>query len=224
MEGNFHGRTTTIVSFSTDSVATQGYAPYTPGFRLVPYGDFEALEAAIDETTVAVLLEPIQGEAGVIIPPRGLPPAGPRRCATARGVLMVADEIQSGLARTGRTFACDHEDVVPDIYILGKALGGGLYPVSAIAADNDVLGGDHARARTARPSAATRSLPRSGARWWRCSTRVSSRSAPRCSVTTSPPASSRWSARASMPSAPADCGPASTSTPTSRPDATSVRS
>ena len=138
MEGNFHGRTTTIVSFSTDSVATTGYAPYTPGFRLVPYGDFEALEAAIDETTVAVLLEPIQGEAGVIIPPEGYLQQVRSLCNRDR-VLMVADEIQSGLARTGRTFACDHEDVEPDIYILGKALGGGLYPVSAIAADGDVL-------------------------------------------------------------------------------------
>ncbi len=138
MEGNFHGRTTTIVSFSTDSDATTGYAPYTPGFRLVPYGDFAALEAAIDDSTVAVLLEPIQGEAGVIIPPEGFLPEVRALC-NRKQVLMVADEIQSGLARTGRTFACDHEDVVPDIYILGKALGGGLYPVSAIAANGDVL-------------------------------------------------------------------------------------
>ena len=138
MEGNFHGRTTTIVSFSTDSVATAHYAPYTPGFRLVPYGDLAALEAAIDETTVAVLLEPIQGEGGVIIPPEGYLQQVRTLC-NSTGVLMMADEIQSGLARTGRTFACDHEDVVPDVYVLGKALGGGLYPVSAIAADGDVL-------------------------------------------------------------------------------------
>jgi len=138
MEGNFHGRTTTIVSFSTDAVATAHYAPYTPGFRLVPYGDLAALEAAIDETTVAVLLEPIQGEGGVIIPPDGYLQQVRTLCNSA-GVLMVADEIQSGLARTGRTFACDHEEVVPDVYVLGKALGGGLYPVSAIAADGDVL-------------------------------------------------------------------------------------
>ncbi|MFT3873161.1 MAG: ornithine--oxo-acid transaminase [Nocardioides sp.] len=138
MEGNFHGRTTTIVSFSTDSDATTGYAPYTPGFRLVPYGDFVALEAAIDDSTVAVLLEPIQGEAGVVIPPDGFLPEVRALC-NRKQVLMVADEIQSGLARTGRTFACDHADVVPDIYILGKALGGGLYPVSAIAANGDVL-------------------------------------------------------------------------------------
>jgi len=138
MEGNFHGRTTTIVSFSTDAVATAGYAPYTPGFRLVPYGDFEALEAAVDETTVAVLLEPIQGEGGVVIPPEGYLQQVRTLCNSTR-TLMMADEIQSGLARTGRTFACDHEGVVPDVYILGKALGGGLYPVSAIAADGDVL-------------------------------------------------------------------------------------
>ena len=138
MEGNFHGRTTTIVSFSTDAVATAGYAPYTPGFRLVPYGDFAALEAAIDDNTVAVLLEPIQGEGGVIIPPEGYLQQVRALCNSTR-TLMMADEIQSGLARTGRTFACDHEDVVPDVYILGKALGGGLYPVSAIAADGDVL-------------------------------------------------------------------------------------
>jgi ornithine--oxo-acid transaminase len=138
MEGNFHGRTTTIVSFSTDSVATAHYAPYTPGFRLVPYGDLAALAAAIDESTVAVLLEPIQGEAGVVIPPEGYLQQVRTLC-NSEGVLMIADEIQSGLARTGRTFACDHEEVVPDVYVLGKALGGGLYPVSAIAADGDVL-------------------------------------------------------------------------------------
>jgi ornithine--oxo-acid transaminase len=138
MEGNFHGRTTTIVSFSTDPVATAHYAPYTPGFRLVPYGDLAALEAAIDDSTVAVLLEPIQGESGVVIPPEGYLQQVRTLC-NSTGVLMMADEIQSGLARTGRTFACDHEEVVPDVYVLGKALGGGLYPVSAIAADGDVL-------------------------------------------------------------------------------------
>ena len=138
MEGNFHGRTTTIVSFSTDAVATAHYAPYTPGFRLVPYGDIAALEAAIDDSTVAVLLEPIQGEGGVIIPPEGYLQEVRTLCNSER-VLMMADEIQSGLARTGRTFACDHEEVVPDVYVLGKALGGGLYPVSAIAANGDVL-------------------------------------------------------------------------------------
>ena len=139
MEGNFQGRTTTIVSFSTDEVAGRGYGPFTPGFRTVPYGDASAVRAAIDETTVAVLLEPIQGEAGVVIPPEGFL-RQVRELCDARGVLMVVDEVQSGLGRTGRTFACDHEDVVPDMYVLGKALGGGIVPVSAVAADRDVLG------------------------------------------------------------------------------------
>ena len=139
MEGNFQGRTTTIVSFSTDEVAARGYGPFTPGFRTVPYGDAAAIEAAVDDTTVAVLLEPIQGEAGVVIPPDGFL-RDVRALCDARGVLMVVDEVQSGLGRTGRTFACDHEDVVPDVYVLGKALGGGIVPVSAVAADRDVLG------------------------------------------------------------------------------------
>jgi ornithine--oxo-acid transaminase len=138
MDGNFHGRTTTIVSFSTDETARRFFGPFTPGFRVVPYGDAAAIRDAIDETTVAVLMEPIQGEAGVIIPPDGFL-REVRAVCDATNVLMVADEIQSGLARTGRTFACDHEDVVPDIYVLGKALGGGIYPVSAIAANHDVL-------------------------------------------------------------------------------------
>ncbi|WP_114424419.1 ornithine--oxo-acid transaminase [Nocardioides houyundeii] len=139
MDGNFHGRTTTIVSFSTDEDARTGYAPFTPGFRVVPYGDATALEAAIDDSVVAVLLEPIQGESGVVIPPEGFLSQVRTICDTHQ-VLMVADEIQSGLARTGETFACDHEGVVPDIYVLGKALGAGLYPVSAITADRSVLG------------------------------------------------------------------------------------
>ncbi len=138
MEGNFHGRTTTIVSFSDDKIARDEYGPYTPGFRTVTYGDADALRHAIDDTTVAVLLEPVQGEGGVVIPPEGYLREVRAICDEA-GALMVADEIQSGLARTGLTFACDHEGVVPDIYVMGKALGGGLYPVSAIAADRDVL-------------------------------------------------------------------------------------
>lgn len=138
MEGNFHGRTTTIVSFSTDAEARSDYGPFTPGFRVVPYGDVAAIAEAVDETTVAVLLEPVQGEAGVILPPDGFL-RQVRALCDERNLLMVADEIQSGLARTGRTFACDHEEVVPDVYILGKALGGGLYPVSAVAADRDVM-------------------------------------------------------------------------------------
>jgi ornithine--oxo-acid transaminase len=136
---NFHGRTTTIVSFSTDPVARRDFGPYTPGFRIVPYGDLEALRAAIDATTVAVLIEPIQGEAGVLVPPPGYI-AGVRELCSRSNVLMLADEIQSGLGRTGDTFACDHEQVVPDMYILGKALGGGIVPVSAVAANSDVLG------------------------------------------------------------------------------------
>jgi ornithine--oxo-acid transaminase len=138
MDGNFHGRTTTIVSFSTDHAAHDHYGPYTPGFRMVKYGDATAIRDVIDETTVAVLIEPIQGEAGVIIPPEGYL-REVRELCTEHNVLMVADEIQSGLGRAGTTFACDHEEVAPDIYILGKALGGGLYPVSAIAADRDVM-------------------------------------------------------------------------------------
>jgi ornithine--oxo-acid transaminase len=138
MDGNFHGRTTTIVGFSDDKDASADFGPFTPGFSSVTYGDADALRAAVDDTTVAVLLEPIQGEGGVVIPPEGFL-REVRAICDAAGALMVADEIQSGLARTGTTFACDHEDVVPDIYVLGKALGGGLYPVSAIAADRSVL-------------------------------------------------------------------------------------
>ncbi|MEV6755977.1 ornithine--oxo-acid transaminase [Streptomyces sp. NPDC051214] len=136
---NFHGRTTTIVSFSTDQEARADFGPYTPGFEIVPYGDLTALRAAVTENTVAVLLEPIQGEAGVLVPPAGYL-AGVRELTRERNVLFMADEIQSGLGRTGRTFACEHEDVVPDVYILGKALGGGVVPVSAVVADADVLG------------------------------------------------------------------------------------
>lgn len=139
MEGNFHGRTTTIISFSDDKVARDNYGPYTPGFRTVTYGDVEAIREAIDDNTVAVLFEPIQGEGGVVIPPEGFL-RDLRELCTHKNVLMVADEIQSGLGRTGTTFACDIEGVVPDIYVLGKALGGGLFPVSAICADRDVLG------------------------------------------------------------------------------------
>ncbi|MDQ6523884.1 ornithine--oxo-acid transaminase [Nocardioides sp. LHD-245] len=138
MQGNFHGRTTTIVSFSDDDEATADYGPFTPGFVGVPYGDLDAVAAAIDDATVAVLVEPIQGEGGVVLPPEGFLRALRALC-TERDVLLVADEIQSGLARSGRTFACDHEDVVPDVYVLGKALGGGILPVSAVAADRAVL-------------------------------------------------------------------------------------
>ena len=139
VEGNFHGRAISIVSFSTDPSVRNGFGPYTPGFRVVPYGDAAAVEAAIDETTCAVLVEPIQGEAGVIIPPPGYLRAV-RDICTRNGVLLLADEVQSGLGRTGTTFACELESVRPDLYILGKALGGGILPVSAVVGDDDVLG------------------------------------------------------------------------------------
>ncbi len=138
-ENNFHGRTTTIISFSTDPDARDDYGPYTPGFEVVKYGDMDALENAIDAKTVAVLLEPIQGEAGVIVPPPGYL-SGVRDLCTKHNVLFLADEIQSGLGRTGKTFAVDHENVRPDMHIMGKALGGGIVPVSAVAASRDVLG------------------------------------------------------------------------------------
>jgi ornithine--oxo-acid transaminase len=141
-DGNFHGRTTTIISFSTDDDARADFGPYTPGFTVVPYGDLDALAAAVGELgerVVAVLVEPIQGEAGVLVPPAGFL-AGIRELCTANGILMIADEIQSGLGRTGFTFACAAEQVVPDAYLLGKALGGGIVPVSAMVSTWPVLG------------------------------------------------------------------------------------
>ncbi|WP_405832819.1 ornithine--oxo-acid transaminase [Streptomyces sp. NBC_01176] len=154
---NFHGRTTTIVSFSTDETARSGFGPFTPGFRIVPYNDLAALEAAVDETTAAVLIEPIQGEAGVVIPDDGYL-AGVRELTSRAGCLFVADEIQSGLGRTGTTLAVDHEGVVPDMLLLGKALGGGIVPVSAVVARRDVLGvlrpGEHGSTFGGNPLAA----------------------------------------------------------------------
>ena len=141
--GNFHGRTTTIVGFSDDPEAHDAFGPYGPGFVQVPYGDADALAAVIDEHTAAVLLEPVQGEAGVIVPPEGYF-RRVRELTVERNVLFIADEVQSGLGRTGYTFACEREGVVPDVYVLGKALGGGILPVSAIAADREVLGVIHA--------------------------------------------------------------------------------
>ncbi|WGP10706.1 ornithine--oxo-acid transaminase [Streptomyces sp. SH5] len=137
-DGNFHGRTTTIVSFSTDGTARAGFGPFTPGFRIVPYNDLAALESAVDETTAAVLIEPVQGEAGVVIPDDGYL-TGVRELTRRTGCLFIADEIQSGLGRTGRTLAVDHEGVVPDMLLLGKALGGGIVPVSAVVARREVL-------------------------------------------------------------------------------------
>ncbi|MER7407383.1 ornithine--oxo-acid transaminase [Streptomyces sp. NPDC000070] len=154
---NFHGRTTTIVSFSTDETARQGFGPFTPGFRIVPYNDLAALEAAVDETTAAVLIEPIQGEAGVIIPDDGYL-AGVRELTRREGCLFVADEIQSGLGRTGSTLAVDYESVVPDVVLLGKALGGGIVPVSAVVGRREVLGvlhpGEHGSTFGGNPLAA----------------------------------------------------------------------
>ncbi|MFE0350158.1 ornithine--oxo-acid transaminase [Streptomyces griseoluteus] len=154
---NFHGRTTTIVSFSTDETARAGFGPFTPGFRIVPYNDLAALEEAVDETTAAVLIEPIQGEAGVVIPDAGYL-TGVRELTRRKGCLFVADEIQSGLGRTGRTLAVEHESVVPDVLLLGKALGGGIVPVSAVVARREVMGvlgpGEHGSTFGGNPLAA----------------------------------------------------------------------
>jgi ornithine--oxo-acid transaminase len=137
--GNFHGRTTTIVSFSTVPAYRDDFGPFTPGFVTVPYGDSAALEKAINKNTAAVLLEPIQGEGGVIIPPQGYLKKAAEVCKRDN-VLFIADEIQTGLGRTGKLFACDEEEVRPDIVIIGKALSGGFYPVSAVLADKPLLG------------------------------------------------------------------------------------
>jgi ornithine--oxo-acid transaminase len=134
----FHGRTTTIIGFSTDPQAQRGFGPFTPGFRSVPFGDAGAIEAAIDDTTAAVLIEPVQGEAGVIVPPTGYLRAV-RAICDRHHVLLIADEIQSGLGRTGATLACDHEQVRPDVVLLGKALGGGITPISAVVARREVI-------------------------------------------------------------------------------------
>jgi ornithine--oxo-acid transaminase len=136
---NFHGRTTTIISFSTDDTARAGFGPYTPGFRVVKYGDAEALADAITPRTAAVLVEPVQGEAGVLTPPTGYL-RDVRQLCTDNDVLLIADEIQAGLGRTGALFACEHDGVVADLYTLGKALGGGIMPVSAVVGRRDVLG------------------------------------------------------------------------------------
>lgn len=135
---NFHGRTITICTMSTDPDARRGYGPFTPGFKVIEYGNIEQLKASINENTVAFLAEPIQGEAGIIIPPEGFLKEASKVCKE-NNVLFIADEVQTGFARTGRMFACDYENVVPDIYVLGKALGGGIIAVSAIAANKDIL-------------------------------------------------------------------------------------
>lgn len=155
--GNFHGRTTTIVSFSTEPFYRDDFGPFTPGFVTVPFGDAEAVSRAMNDFTAAVLLEPIQGEAGVIIPPSGYVRTVAEVCKK-NNVLFMADEIQTGLGRTGRLFACDHEGVRPDVMIIGKALAGGFYPASAILADEALLGlfepGEHGSTFGGNPLAA----------------------------------------------------------------------
>jgi ornithine--oxo-acid transaminase len=156
-EGNFHGRTTTIISFSSEAQYREGFGPFTPGFVIVPYGDAEAIASAITPNTAAVLIEPIQGEAGVIVPPDGYLKRIRQLC-DENHVLFIADEIQTGLGRTGKLFACDYEGVRPDVAVLGKALGGGMFPVSAVVASREVLGvfkpGDHGSTFGGNPLAA----------------------------------------------------------------------
>jgi ornithine--oxo-acid transaminase len=155
--GNFHGRTTTIISFSSEPSYKRHFGPLTPGFTIIPYGDAEALAAAITPHTAAFLVEPIQGEGGVIIPPAGYLQAAAAICRQ-NNVLFMADEIQTGFGRTGKLFACHHEDVRADITIIGKALSGGFYPVSAVLADRNILGliqpGDHGSTFGGNPLAA----------------------------------------------------------------------
>jgi ornithine--oxo-acid transaminase len=143
---NFHGRTTTIVGFSTENQYKDGFGPFTPGFKVIPFGDAKALEKAINKNTVAFMVEPIQGEAGIIMPPKGFLKKAAKLCKT-HNVLLIVDEIQSGLGRTGKLFAHEWEGVRPDGVIIGKALSGGFYPVSAFLADDEVMGvfnpGDH---------------------------------------------------------------------------------
>ncbi|MEL7563500.1 MAG: ornithine--oxo-acid transaminase [Dehalobacterium sp.] len=136
---NFHGRTITMVSMSSEPAYQRDFGPFTPGINIIPYGDINALKRAFNSNTAALIVEPIQGEAGIIIPPEGFLKEACQACWDHH-VLFVADEIQTGLGRTGKMFACDWEDVIPDIYILGKALGGGVYPVSAIVGDEEILG------------------------------------------------------------------------------------
>jgi ornithine--oxo-acid transaminase len=156
-DGNFHGRTITIIGFSSETKYRNGFGPFTPGFRIIEYGSAQALEEAIGPYTVAFLVEPIQGEGGVVLPPAGFLQEAARICRD-RDVLLVADEIQTGLGRTGRLFACQHENVRPDVMILGKAVSGGLYPVSLVLADDAILGlfhpGEHGSTFGGNPLAA----------------------------------------------------------------------
>ncbi|MCU0411489.1 MAG: ornithine--oxo-acid transaminase [Bacteroidetes bacterium] len=158
---NFHGRTTTIVSFSTDAQYRDGFGPFTPGFRIVKYGDIDALRNSITPNTAAFLVEPIQGEAGIIVPPEGYLREAARLCKE-NNVLLIVDEIQSGLGRSGKLFAYQLEGITPDAVIIGKALGGGYYPISAVLARKDVLGvfhpGDHGSTFGGNPLAAATAL------------------------------------------------------------------
>ncbi|MEI6285239.1 MAG: ornithine--oxo-acid transaminase [Bacillota bacterium] len=138
-DGNFHGRTISVISFSSEPAYQANFGPLTPGFKIIPYGDIAALEAAITPNTAAFMFEPIQGEAGVVVPPPGFIKAAAELCKQ-NNVLLIADEIQTGFGRTGKMFACEWENVVPDVYVMGKALGGGVIPVSAVAADREILG------------------------------------------------------------------------------------
>ncbi len=135
---NFHGRTTTVISFSDSEGSRKGFGPYTPGFKVVPYGDIEAVKKAVTANTVGVLVEPIQGEAGILFPPEGFL-RSLRELCTTNNILFLADEIQTGFCRTGKVFACEHEGVEPDVYILGKSLGGGIMPVSAIVSSREIM-------------------------------------------------------------------------------------
>jgi len=137
-EGNFHGRTTTVISFSSTPEYNRGFGPLTPGFKIIPYGDIQALEAAITPNTAGFLVEPIQGEAGVVVPPEGYMRQAAKICRE-NNVLLLADEIQTGFGRTGKLFCCDWDEVEPDVYIMGKAMGGGVIPVSAVAASSEFM-------------------------------------------------------------------------------------
>ncbi len=160
-EGNFHGRTTTIISFSSTEFYKQDFGPFTPGFVSVPYGDIDAIRDAITENTAAIMLEPLQGENGIIVPPEGYLKAAKALCEE-HDILFIADEIQTGLGRTGALFACQHEGVRPDITVIGKALSGGFYPVSAVLADEPILGlfqpGEHGSTFGGSPLAAAVSM------------------------------------------------------------------
>ncbi len=156
-DGNFHGRTISIISFSSEPEYKDPFAPFTPGFKSIPYGDLAALEKTITPNTAAFLVEPIQGEAGVVVPPEGFL-AGAKKLCEKNNVLFMADEIQSGFGRSGKDFACQHENVQPDVFILGKALGGGVYPVSAVVSSRAIMGlyqpGEHGSTFGGNPLAA----------------------------------------------------------------------